>query len=267
MKTARLKNIVIVVLALANAFLLILLVSRKGQERAAQERTVSRLVQLYASNGVELPPSLVPLDEPRLSPCEPARSLEDEAAFAEVLLSSCTQEDVGGGIYRYVSGAGQCLFRSSGAVEASMNRHVKDPAAFCEGLFAAYGYEMISSDLTDGTGTVTAVRVLQGSTVFNAELSLTFAQSWLTSATGSFVPALEPSVHGGGIDGVTALVRFLDYCNGSGEVCTLVREMRSGYLLQSTTSVSQRLIPAWSVTTDVSNYYVNSITGEVMRET
>ena len=46
MNTARLKNIVILILLLANAFLLVLLFSRRAEENAAHERSVAQLLSL-----------------------------------------------------------------------------------------------------------------------------------------------------------------------------------------------------------------------------
>ena len=60
-------------------------------------------------------------------------------------------------------------------------------------------------------------------------------------------------------------MRFLDHSNLSGEVCTAITDVRGGYLLQSTASAYQRLIPVWRITTDVSEYYVNATNGEVTR--
>lgn len=266
MKSSRIKSTVIAILALVNACLLILLVSRRAQERAAHSHTVAQLTRLYSESGVELPDSLVPAEGFRLSAVDPARDLSAEAAFAEALLGPCASEDVGGGIYRYVGQDGQCLLRASGAVEASLDRAVDDSKAFSEALFAAHGYAELSFDLSGGSGTVTAVRTLPDATVFNAELTLTFEQNHLLSASGFFIPPVESAgERGAGISGVTALVRFLDYSKHSGEICTAITDVRGGYLLQNAASVSQRLIPAWAVDTDVSQYYVNSITGEVTR--
>ena len=65
---------------------------------------------------------------------------------------------------------------------------------------------------------------------------------------------------------MTALVRFLDYRSGSGEVCTAITGVDSGYLLQNTAPAAVRLLPAWRINTDVNQYYVNMVTGEVTRE-
>ena len=267
MKTARLKNIVIAILALVNVFLLALLLSHDAQQRAVRRRTEGELVRLYAAAGVELPAALIPREMPRLASADPARDHAAEAAFAETLLGACAIDDVGGGIYRYRGETGACLFRSSGSLEATLERAIGNRETFCDNLFSAHGYVADFSDVQpDGTGTVAAVRKLEGGTVFNARLLLRFYRGTLISVTGSFVPAVEPGEGGEGVDGVTALVRFLDYSRGSGEVCTAVTDVRAGYLLQSSASAAQRLIPAWCVVTDVNRYYVNMATGEVTRE-
>lgn len=267
MKTSRIKNTVIVILALVNVCLLVLLVSRRAQERAAHSRMTAQIVRLYEENGVALPAQLVPSEDLGLVTVDPVRNLAAEAAFAADLLGPCASEEVGGGIYRYVGDSGQCLLRASGAVEASLERPLEDPEAFLNAFLGAHGFVRLSSDLTpDGTGTVTAVRTLPNKTVFNAELTLSFEHKRLLSAAGSFVPPVDPvGERGAAISGVTALVRFLDYSKAVGEVCTAITSVRGGYLLQSTASVPQRLIPVWCIGTDASQYYVNASTGEVTR--
>lgn len=269
MNTSRLKSIVIAILALLNACLLVLLVGRRMQERSMREHTVAQLVALFAENGVTLDPNCIPESEPLPSPVEPARDLDGEASFAAALLGSCDREDVGGGIYRYVSEGGQALLRSSGLLEASPGLRADDPAAFAASLFQRFGYSATDSDLSGGSGTLSAVREVSGLTVFNARLTLTFHEGTLIAADGLFIPAAEALAaepQSSSVDAVTALVRFLDYSSLSGEVCTAVTDVRGGYLLQSTTSLPQLLVPVWRVTTDVSRYYVNMLTGEVLRE-
>lgn len=266
MKTVHLKSTIIVLLALVNVFLLSLLLLRAGQTHAARERTVEQLVRLYASDGIALSEALVPFEEPELSASEPTRDHAGEAAFAEQLLGPCEREELGGGVYRYAGRGGQCLFRSSGAVEAALERDVGDPEAFYDRFFSSVGYVALSSDINGGRGAAVGVRLLEDAQVFNAELTLTFARGKLVAVSGYFVPAAEPGRLGGEMDAVTALVRFFDYRRGSGEVCTAVTDVRSGYILQSSASALQRLVPAWQISTDVSRYYVNMLTGDVTRD-
>ena len=266
MNSSRLKNIIISILALTNACLLVLLFSRRAQEHASFDRATTELVRLYEASGIQLDAARIPSGALRLSAVEPARDLAAEAAFAEAILGPCATEDVGGGIYRYANETGQCLMRSSGAVEATLERPIADVEEYYESLFSAHGYGALYSTVNNGTGEVGAARMLPGATVFNADLTLVFFAGRLISVTGSFVPPVEPAALSDGIDGVTALVRFLDYSNLSGEVCTEVSDIRGGYLLQSTASASQRLIPVWRIATDVNEYYVNSSTGDVSRD-
>ena len=263
MKTSRLKSIVIVILALANAFLLVLLIGQGAQERAARAYTASQLVQLFRTNGVSLSASIVPLESDLFAVVDPARDPSAEAAFAEAVLGPCTAEDVGGGIYRYVGETGQCLFRASGAVEASLERDAEDPETLARELLTAGGYQLVSADLANGSGSISAVRALSETLVFNAGLELVFSQNRLVSVAGSFVPAASVGHTDRGINAVTALVRFLDHSSESGEICTAVTAVHAGYLLESTAALPQQLIPAWRITTDVSQYYVDMRTGEV----
>ena len=264
MKTSRLKRIVILMLAMVNVFLLGLLLSRMAQERGARTRMVQQLVQFYQANGVALRPSLIPEDD-RLSGVHPARDLEEEAAFAQALLGACEAEDMGGGIYRYEGAAGTCTLRASGAVEGALNRKADDPEAFCDAICSTFGYRLVYSDLSGGSGVLRAVRVLPDGEVFNAELDFILENGELNAVTGSFIPAEGLRDEEGSVDAVTALVRVLDDCTANGEVFTEVLGLEGGYLLQSTASAAIRLLPAWLVTTDTSQYYVNMLTGEVSR--
>lgn len=271
MNTARLKNIIIIVLLLANAFLLVLLFSRRAEENAAHERAVTQLMQLYASDGVLLDAALLDGLPATLLSVQPVRDTDAERAFAEGLIGSVSSVDSGGGIYRYYSsdglGGGVCLIRSSGALEATLSRAVDDPADFCAQLCRPLGYDVYET-LTDGKRTtVTAMRQIEGGEVFNAALTFHFSAGTLTEVSGSFLPPIETAESAAlTLDTVTALVRFLDYRNTSGAVCTEVSGLSAGYLLRSAASVPIQLVPVLCVETDVYSYYVDLQSGEVTRE-
>ena len=199
MKTSRLKNIVIVILLLVNAFLLFLLLSRHAGERDSNERRVEQL---------------------------------------------CT----------------------GGTADALLSRPVDDPESFSKQLFKTFGYTFLTSQLTDGSGSVMGMRSEKGRLIFNASLTLTFSDSSLTGVSGTFLPALDEGRRTDGLDAVDALVHFLDYCSVSGVVCTEVRALDEGYLLQTSSASPLRLQGVWRISTDVSSYYVNCKTGEITRE-
>ena len=117
METYRLKNIMILTLALVNVFLLGLLGLRQAQQLASQRQTVQELTALFDGEGVALSSSAVSFDPPP-APLSLERSLAAERAAAAAFLSGdLTVEDEGGGIYLYSSDRGQAVFRASGSFE------------------------------------------------------------------------------------------------------------------------------------------------------
>ena len=266
MKASRLKTIVIVILLLVNAFLLFLLLSRRAEQTQAYERTVEQLCELFDRSGVSFDCALLP-ENSDVYALSPERSSTREMAFAKSLLGDDVSAfDSGGGISRYSSSLGSCSLRSGGTVDAVLSRPLNDAAQFSRELFRSFGYEEVSSSLNGGSGSVTGVRCNDERLIYNAALSLSFSDGVLTSASGVFLSELKENRRTDGIDAVSALVHFLDYCGASGVVCTEVSALESGYLLQSTSTSSLRLAPVWRITTDVNNYYVNCKTGEVTRE-
>ena len=248
MNTARLKNIVILILLLANAFLLVLLFSRRAEENAAHERSVAQLTTLLNADGIAFDSALLDGLPDTVLSVQPARDLAAEQALAEGIIGSVTSID------------------SGGALEAAVSRAVDDPAEFCADLCVPLGYRTFDV-LSDGARTVvTASRFVGELEVCNASLIFTFSGSTLTTVTGTFLPPIDTSESGEtALDAVTALVRFLDYRNASGAVCTGITWLSAGYLVQSTTSAPLQLVPVLRVDTDVYSYYVNIVSGEVSR--
>ena len=271
MNTAKLKNIIIVILLLANAFLFVLQVSLRAETRASYEHSLEELVSLYTASGVALDQKMLENADFSVLNVSPARDLDAERAFAEGVLGSVSSVDSGGGIYRYYSTDGMdgsvCLIRSGGTVEASVRREVDDPYRFCEELCLPLGYTVITSLDEGDTLTIQPMRLLDDLEIYNCSLTFSFSGNTLTAVSGCLLPAFDTEgSEAQPLDVVTALVRFLDYRASSGAVCTEVSRLSAGYLLQSSTASPFQLVPVLRVETDVYCYYVNSISGEVSRE-
>ena len=271
MKTSRIKNIVIVILLLVNAFLLVLLLGRQNQQRIAYERSVEQLSLLLANNGIAFDTSLLP-GNVSYPAAELSHDADAEATFAYALLGDDAAARSTGGSSVYESECGSLRFRANGAIEGTLNLFVSNPIALCENIFRSCDYEMddtaYAHALTvsdSGSGTISALRSVDGLSVFAAPLSLTFENNALVAVSGSFLPSVTLAASAGDADAVSALVRFLDYRNSNGLVCTEITSLTYGYLLQSS-AASAKLSPAWHIATDVSEYYVNSVTGEISRE-
>lgn len=271
MKTSRIKSIIIVTLALVNIFLLALLLSRQSQQRIAYSRSVEQLSLLLSENGILLDSALLPQGT-SLPAAQASRSTNAESTFAQKLLGDAELHDVGG-ISVYQNGSSSLQFRAGGTVEGTVSVTAENPRRLCDELLGGWGYStdtaLRSTDASvseSGSSTVRMLRKIEGRCVFNAPLLFTFEDHVLTEVTGSFLPEVSTVKQATGIDAVTALVRFLDYRNANGIVCTEIVRIEAGYLLQESASAAAKLFPVWQITTNISNYYVNYITGEVLRD-
>ena len=267
MKTSRIKNIIIVILALVNAFLLVLLLGRQNQERVAYERSVEQLSLLLTDNGIAFDTSLLP-GNVSLPTAELSHDADAEAMFARALLGEDAAARSTGGSSVYESERGFLRFRANGAVDGSLDCPVEDPFEFLRNILSDFSYQLyanLSALSITGNGTLAALREVDGVKIFNAPLTFTFENGTLISVSGSFLPSVTLAKSADGMDAISALVRFLDYRNTNGLVCTQIIYLENGYLLQSS-AASAKLVPAWHIMTDVSEYYVNSVTGEITRE-
>ncbi len=267
MKTTRLKNIVILILVIANAFLMLRLVVRFHDLREARENMVTELVALFESNGITLPREIIP-DDTALDIIHLTRDTARERALAEAVLGAASAVDAGGGLYRYYNPNGTFLFRSNGAFECVASMKVEDAAAFCTQICTDFGYAKMENTLdAHGSGEVTALRVSEScGAVFNCAVTFTFEKGALTAVNGAYAPdGTAAAAIDRPVSAVSALVKFLDHRNSAGVVCTEVSYMESGCLLQSGASASLRLVPVWHIATPSGSFYVNRSSGEVSR--
>lgn len=266
METYRLKNIAILILVLLNAFLLLLLGYQHYQSRTAAADAEEQLRQLLSANQLTLSTD-ADLRQSPLSTLTITRNTEIEAAIASVLLGGEAEvTSQGGGIYSYTGGHGSIQFRSGGSFDSSdLSLPVADAAAFAQTFCESFGYQDLSLQLKDSTGTATAVQYVSGVPIVGCGVSLSFQRGVLTAVSGSHVGVEDAgAIEDEMLTAATALIRFLDYRGAEGIVCSRVEDIQCIYILQSTAS-TPRLLPAWQVITDTYPYYVDCAVGAVSR--
>ena len=264
METYRLKNIAIVLLLLLNSSLLLLVGYQQLQERRTEQETAQRLRELCEASQLTLSGGLDLTSQP-LTALALSRRAETEQAIASSLLGSeAVAASQGGGIYSYEAETGAIQFRAGGSFYGSrMAAPVQDVRTFCQEFFQQFGYEDPQFQVEEGTGTVAASQKVGGVDVAGSGVTLSFDRGMLVSVTGAHVSLDSASAEADEAEMtcVTALVRFLDYRNASGVVCSEVRDVRCVYQLQG--GASPRLLPAWQIETDTNTYFVDCRTGEV----
>ena len=264
MDTVRLKNVIILILALMNLFLLGSLGLRQLSRQTSSREAARQLTALFEKDGIALDEDTIPSDTPPAGRTL-ARSAElDGQMAAFVLGTGLRTADQGGGIYFYEGDAGSAQFRSSGSFDITCSVTPDDPEAFVRRFCRKFDYDDLVSTLEDGDGTVSAVQYYDRLSVVNCTVVFLFQDGVLRSVSGAHVPnAYTALSEEEPLSALTALSRFLEVRRASGAVMSSVSDVYLCYELQTSASSPLSLEPAWCIVTDTVSYYVNAMTGSV----
>lgn len=267
MESSRLKNIIILILAIMNLFLLGSLSSRRTAEISSRRQAVEQLVELFAADQITLDPDLIPNQTPPTS-LTPVRDPEQERAMAAALLGkNLRQTNSGDVVYAFDSDTGAALFRSNGSFDVAGTLSGDDAEEVCRTFCKTFGYRDLTFSMEGSSGTATATRYYDGYPVAGCTVEFFIDSGVLRTVTGTHLPdtCTETAEDVEPLSATAALTAFLAARRASGGVGSAVTDIYLCYELQSTTATPISLVPAWCIVTDIpsSVYYVNCITGAV----
>lgn len=261
MESYRLKNIIILILALLNVCLLGTLAMRVNAEHASQRQAREQLVSLFSAAGVSLDEDLISDETPPSSLTLTRDETEEQSIAAYLLGGTPARSDQGGGIFSYTGEFGAAQFRSNGGFDAVCDRPLEDPEDYFQEFCDTFGYEEMA--VSPEQGTVTAVQYYQDYPVVGCTVTFTLENNTLKRAIGTHLPdSAATAVGEEPLSALSALAAFLNTIR-EGAVGTAVTDLYLCYELQSTTTALMTLSPAWCVVTDTASYYVNCMTGAV----
>ena len=263
METYRLKNIIILTLALVNVFLLGTLGMRQAQKITSQHQATEELVSLVAAEGVTLSEKAVSFSPPPSALIMERDTAAEKSMAATFLGEDLTTADEGGGIMTYTSGRGRAVFRASGVFEIT-GELGKGPSILGRQFCRNYGIDPPDQWFdASGSGAVTVQQVCQGYPVEDCTITFLAENNVLRSVSGTFLPTnFTVSQDDTPLTASTALTIFLVARRTSGAVVSTVNGLYPCYEFQNTAS-TLTLTPSWCVTTDTVDYYINCSTGEV----
>lgn len=267
MDKSKVKNFILLLLALVNAFLLYIVVSNAQEARRAQEFREETLRTVLAERGValgaavEFPESVPPL----------LTLLRDTAAEEKGLrglIGGSTPQDRGGNVFFYDGADGQAKTRGTGEVEILLyaGARGKDPLSTAKSAMRKLGLGYSEHDAAmseDGQNTVVTLGcAYDGTPIHNAKINFYFNGGNLQLITGSKPLDERYAVQSAEDypDGVTVLMSFLEYIAQSGKVCTEIRDLRIVYYMYSAVSGSCTLRPVWRIGTDAGTYFFDAET-------
>ena len=261
-----LKNIIIVILALVNLFLLASLVMRETMEQSAERRAEQQMVELFAADGMTLREDAVSHDAPLPSMVLARDAARERAAAVFFLGENLQKEDQGGGTYAYTGNSGVALFREDGSFDVAGKLSLENGEELCREFCKTFSFDEPAFELdANGSGTAAAVYRHEKYAVFNCSVILHLEQGRILTVSGTLLP--ETSVESGAdqslFSAFAALTAFQNMRRETGAVVSEITEVAPCYRLQSSSSAPMALLPHWCIVTDTSLYYVNALTGAV----
>ena len=234
----------------------------------ARRTQQQELVSLFAADGMTLDPALIPTDTAVSTYALTRDEAAERKAAAFLLGDNLERTTQGGGIYTYTSQQGAAAFRDTGSFDAAGSLSQENAEAFCRDFCKAFSYDTPIFTLDEtGSGTATAVRLWNGTPVFNAAVTFTIDQGRVLSASGALLPETGAETSSGQkpLSAFAALTAFQQMRHESSSVVSSITEVSLCYELQSTTAAPMALVPSWRIVTDTATFYVNCISGTVRR--
>lgn len=274
MSGGKLKNLILLILALTVAFLLVAVVPVKTGELRTRRAVEKELQTLFASRSISLPGEL-PIEDSPLYAVELAE--DDGGTPAAALLGPGTTLSNDSTIFlrRWTGECGSVSIRRGGAITAELNstQTVRDQEAETRRLLAAMGCQ---SDAlrpavrkSAGVYMIEAEQTLLGVPVFGDSLQFTYTNGALQQVTGTVICAAEQTVsrvsEAGCCSCADALVRWLSCRDALGFIGSTVTGVRQGYLRTDAASAAARFTPVWRIETDAGDFYVSGLNKDVFR--
>ncbi len=255
MRWSKIKNIIILLLAMVNVFLLAMVGMRSWRTQRAEQETRTRMVEVVEHSGITFLPEEIPGELEISGRQVSAAGLgEDEAA---ALVGPVTERTAAGTRITYTGEKGSATFAPGGEIDVQFLAGARplggaDVGKASEALLESLGIQGEETRRRTQGETVTLVFTQLWGEIPVPDLALTivYRRGELSSLTGRCLTGTEEPLSGSGtgISAATALVRFLEGLNQGGYVCSQVTKMYAGYMVSGTGTVT--LTPAWYLQTD-----------------
>lgn len=269
MPVSKVKNIVILVLLLADLILLALMVPGRIAQGAEKTDLRNTLSELYKKENISLRAEQIPEGMP-LYAVQLGENASAQLRAAGALLGEqmVAEADSTRHLSSFRSVYGVCSVGRDGSFRAQL-KGVPAKTAVQTLEEMGFEWESLSEPLSSQPGKeqVTATQAVLGVPVFSGGLTLSFGDGDVTAVEGSFffgTDLLTRVSKGECISEADALIAFLAARYQMGWVGEEIRSMKQGYLRAETASASAvQLNPVWRLETDSGTFYIDGLTGEV----
>lgn len=273
MEWSKLKNIIILILLVANLFLLVMTGVQQRSSAQRREQALDDAVSVLERSGIKVDRNDLP-SELDLVPLTVERDRQAEGDLAAALLGECASYDLGSGRYAYESPLGTAEFRSNGNFSFSFSDGVltadrpgeEEPHALDTLEKIGFIGTLVSREEAGGRTVLVLGQIWQELPVLSCQVTLEYENGCLRTIVGQRLMGTPQTAADRTelLSVSTALLRFLSGVTDLGDICSEITAVGPAYLL-TTSADATRLIPIWYVTTDTGAYSLNAVTGALER--
>ena len=273
MPVSKIKNLILLILALSVVCLLFLAVPMRTAQIQAEDALHAQLEELFASYDIQLDRAILPRSVD-LYTVELSGQQADNAAAAAALLGAdaALQPDSSHYAATYLSPAGSCTFRAGGGFSAALTggESTSDMAGSAARLLKKMGFDAESVSAPERQSacvyTLTARQRLFGVRVLSGGLTLTYTNGVLTKMEGTFLTGVSQAVRTGStacISCASALTALLSGRDALGWVGSRILHVQQCYRFSEAPSGAMRLTPVWLIETDTGSFCVGGMSREI----
>ncbi|MEA4894117.1 MAG: hypothetical protein VB064_02525 [Oscillospiraceae bacterium] len=269
MDKSKIKNFILVLLAVVNAFLLYIVITNDIEEHKAQASRMEALEKVLAEKGITLS-SDIELSETVPPLLYLSREVDTEQRSLASLIGTCTAVDKGGNIFFYSGPNGEGKFRGTGEFEIELNSGVitkgRDPVGAAKTALKRLGLDCSDIEpVVTVEGSETTVILCcswEGTSIYNARVTFVFCSDDLQRISGTRPLDVKSGIKSSETypDSVTVIMSFLQSVHQTGFICSEINSLKIEYNMYSTVSGNCTLKPVWCITTNSGPFYIDAET-------
>lgn len=267
---SKLKNVILVVLALTNLFLLILVLGEAVEEDGLEMEAMENARLFLEGHGISISSNDFPRELGIFSG-QLLWSRDNEKSYAENILGELTEESLGGEIVRYYNEHGELRFHGNGEFYGSFTQDFlpvseKNLEQQGQELLDLLGYEgiLLSAEdiLSTGEGEMTFLQTYETVPLLACETTFRYENYALVEITqgkrmeGEYLLWQENHYPLS-----TALMQFYQGLLRLDRHCETILQIRVCYLVSTPLSAPAILSPAWLFSTDQGDFVLDATTG------
>lgn len=267
MPAPKLKNLIILILLLANVLLLFLAIPAWKAARQKDDGANRILSQMYAEAQLTLQPDTIPQSLPLQ---QSTLSLNDEDSIRAVcaFLGEDTQVSRDGTAVLFSSQKGTATL-NYGVLNILLDMESHDPRATVQQCLSAMGAAdyTLRTEEQEGVTVYMADFIVHDVAVLDRPLSFYFSNGRLTEILGFLLPAkqvLTPKDNKLCLSAQDALLEFLSVRSQANWQGAEILSVTQGWTLQQNLSTGNvPLRPVWQIETDAARYFMDGITRSI----